>query len=95
MNYEELKYVVRYIKRVINCSECNEKFISKDVNLLGVFPKEAVFQLDCKKCKNTMIVDIGIQYEKKQNHMINKKDVENMRNFLEKFNGDFKSLFRH
>lgn len=94
MNYEELKFVVDYVKKLITCSKCSEKFADTNINLLASLPKEAVFQLNCKKCEHTMIVDIGIQYENNQSKIISKKDVENMHSFLEKFNGDFKSLFK-
>lgn len=95
MNYEDLKELIRYLKKVTKCSECNGRFIDNDVFILATLPLEAIFQLNCRSCENTMLVNIGIKYERDHRSLITKEDVEKMHNFLGNFNGDFKNLFNH
>lgn len=95
MNYEELKFVIRYIKRLVSCSKCNKKFLDRNISVLATFPTEGVFQLDCRHCDHTMIVNIGIQQEADSGRKITETDVHDMHHFLQKFNGDFKSLFKN
>lgn len=94
MNYEELKFVIRYIKKFVTCSKCESKFTDQNINILATLPVEAVFQINCAHCKHMMFVNIGIQHENNENKVISKRDIETMHKFLEKFNGDFKSLFK-
>jgi len=97
MNYEDLKELVRYLKKVTKCSECGSHFLNGDVSVLATIPLEAIFQLNCKKCSNTMLVNIGIKHENEREHraIVTEKDVKEMHSFLDNFNGDFKSLFNH
>ena len=95
MNYEDLKELIRYLKKVTKCPECNGRFLDKDVSVLATLPMEAIFQLSCSKCKNTMLVNIGIKYERDHRSIVTEKDVEDMHKFLGNFNGDFKKLFNH
>ena len=95
MSYEDLKEVIRYLKRVTKCSECNGRFLDKDVSVLATLPFEAIFQLNCKKCGNTMLVNIGLKPEREHRSIVTEDDVENIHNFLHTFNGDFKNLFNH
>ncbi|MCD6109892.1 hypothetical protein J7J83_04000 [bacterium] len=95
MNYEDLKEVIHYLKKITKCSECNGHFTDKDISILATLPFEAIFQLNCKKCGNTMLVNIGIKPEREHRSIVTENDVENIRNFLGSFNGDFKKLFNH
>jgi len=95
MNYEDLKEVTRYLKKATKCSECNKRFLDKDISVLATIPFEAIFQLNCKKCGNVMLVNIGIKPERKHRSIVTEDDVENIRDFLGSFNGDFKKLFNH
>lgn len=95
MNYEDLKELIRYLKKVTKCSDCNNNFLDKDVSVLATLPNEAIFQLHCRKCNNTMLVNIGIKHERDHRSIVTKKDVEEMHSFLNNFNGDFKNLFNH
>lgn len=93
MNYEDLKELIRYLKKVTKCSECNNRFIDKDVSVLATLPLEAIFQLSCRTCHNTMLVNIGIKHEREHRSLVTKEDVNDMKQFLNTFNGDFKNLF--
>lgn len=93
MDYEDLKELIRYLKKVTKCSECNGHFLDRDVSVLATLPLEAIFQLNCRKCDNTMLVNIGIKYERDHRSIVTKEDIRSMRSFLGNFNGDFKNLF--
>lgn len=93
MNYEDLKELIRYLKKVTKCSDCNGHFLDKDVSILATLPMEAIFQLNCRKCDNAMLVNIGITHERNHRAIVTEEDVKEMRHFLGNFNGDFKNLF--
>lgn len=93
MNYEDLKELIRHLKKITKCSDCNGQFLDRDVAILATLPLEAIFQLNCKKCGNTMLVNIGIRHEREHRSIITQEDIKEMHAFLNNFNGDFKTLF--
>ncbi len=94
MNYKDLKELVRYLKEVTKCPHCKKRFIERDISILATLPAEAVFQLDCHNCHNTILVNIGMNNQEEISPGINKDDINSMRSFLSEFNGDFKQLFK-
>lgn len=94
MNYEDLKELVRYLKRLVKCSGCKKNFIDKDISVLATISHEGIFQLECSKCENIMLVNIGLKSGRQHRSLITKNDILDMHNFLEEFNGNFKELFK-
>ncbi|MFC1655677.1 hypothetical protein ACFL3C_02300 [Patescibacteria group bacterium] len=94
MNYKDLKELVKYLKEVTKCPHCKKRFVERDVSILATLPAEAVFQLDCHSCHNTILVNIGMDNQDKIGSSISDEDINSMRDFLSEFNGDFKQLFK-
>ena len=95
MNYKDLKELIKYLREVTKCPHCKKAFSEKDVYILATLPTEAVFQLECNGCHNTLLVNIGLNNNQEHtNTTINKEDINKMHEFLVEFNGDFKELFK-
>lgn len=94
MNYKDLKELIKYLRDVTKCPHCKKVFLESDVSILATLPTEAVFQLDCHNCHNTLLVNIGLNNHNQTNSVISSDDISNMHEFLTEFNGDFKQLFK-
>lgn len=71
--------------------------MNKAISILFTTPMEGVFQLDCAACKQSMIVSITMNNDRPHKSIadrITKQDIEDIHTFLEKFDGDFKTLFK-
>jgi hypothetical protein len=93
MNYNDLKKLVRYLKETTKCPNCKKNFLNKNIIILAILPSEAVIQLDCNKCRCATLVTAGKNLDSLATG-INKNDILDMHNFLSRFNGDFKNLFK-
>ena len=107
MNFFELKEIVKQLKKTVNCNICKKKFHEEDINLLSSIGDDMLFQFDCCSCKNRLVAHVSVvEQNEKENILdihthdnvnygpINKTDVTDMRNFLDKFRGDFNELFK-
>jgi hypothetical protein len=94
MNYKDLKHLVQYLKEMVKCAECKKRFTDNEISILATLPIEGVFQLDCNKCGHSMLVNVGMKGFDENKKAISKDDILDMHSFLNKFNGDFKSLFK-
>jgi len=94
MHYENLKQMVGYLRDMVKCTKCHNAFEEKDILILATLPTEVIFECVCNKCKNTTLANLVMQPLGKNEPIIGKKDVTDMHDFLEAFNGDFKKLFK-
>jgi len=103
MNYTELKEIVRHIKKMVPCSNCNRKFNNDTIHVLSSYNHEALFHFNCSHCHNQLIVHVTVSdtgddksklsIHAKNTHSISQNDVLDMHNFLNGFKGDFRKLF--
>lgn len=94
MNFEDLKELIEHIKAKVPCSNCDYHYIDEDISVIVTLPLEGIFSLNCNKCGATTLANVGIATETTHRTIVTKKDVSEMHEFLENFNGDFKSLFK-
>lgn len=66
----------------------------KEITVIVTTEEEGIFSLKCNKCGMVTLANAGLEYERRHNSVISKKDVNEMHEFLESFNGDFKKLFK-
>jgi len=94
MEYIDLKELIKHVKSNVKCPGCGKRFTDKDISIGAVMDTEAIFQLACSKCEQLMIVNVSIKNPFESGNVITVNDVIDMHNFLDKFNGDFKKLFK-
>lgn len=103
MSYAELKEIIKHLKKVMPCNNCKKKFMNEDMRVLSTFNNEALFHFRCHTCANQLMVHVSVV---EQNEKVNKlniqtqnpgsispNDILDIHNFLNQFNGDFKTLF--
>lgn len=103
MNFNELKELVKHLKKVVPCSTCEKKFTNEDINVVSTFKDEAVFHFTCPKCTNQLLVHVSVTDQGSENSTLNiqaksadsisQNEVLDIHNFLNGFKGDFKKLF--
>jgi len=94
MNFDNLKEVVRHLKKTLPCKNCNKTYLYKNISVIVATPNEGIFALKCQKCGVVTMAEVGINQEREHRAIVTKNDVNEMHEFLESFNGDFKSLFK-
>lgn len=103
MDYNELKEVIKYIKKTVPCSDCNRKFTDEGVKLVSQMGNDLLFHFTCANCGNQLLIHVTLSDQpqnpnrlKIDTHSasnISHDEVLDIHNFLNKFNGDFRSLF--
>lgn len=103
MDLNEFKEIIKHIKKTVPCSECQKKFTDNEVKLVSQMGSEVLFNFDCNRCKNQLLIHVTLASQKQNKNrlkinshkgaQISHDEVLDIHNFLEKFNGDFRSLF--
>jgi hypothetical protein len=102
MNYADLKEIIKQLKKVVLCNNCQKKFGNEEMNLVTTFQNESLFHLNCGNCGNQLLVHVAIvskndastlSIKTHQGPEISQNEALDMHNFLGQFNGDFKQLF--
>lgn len=94
MDFENLKEVVRHLKKTLPCKNCNKIYRYKDISIVVATPIEGIFALKCNKCGVVTLAEVGINPLREHRSIVSKHDINEMHEFLENFNGDFKTLFK-
>ena len=66
MNYSELNQSGRYLKKTLPCSQCTAAYDNSDIEVLSTFDDQGLFNLNCNKCSNQLLVHITISDDEKQ-----------------------------
>ncbi len=103
MNYIDFKQIMKHLKKNLPCSTCGKKFIDEGINLISSLNNSLLFHFTCAECKNELVAEVSIveqtqtvnrlNINTKKGGMVNPNDVLDIHNFLDSFDGDFKTLF--
>lgn len=103
MTYNELKSIIKHLKKEVPCNSCDKKFDDNSIKVLSSYNSDAIFHFDCPHCKNQLIIHVSVLEQNEKESKINisahkpenisKNDILDIHNFLSQFNGDFKKLF--
>ncbi len=107
MNYPEIENVIHHIQKTCKCLQCHGKYDLEDIHIVATTMSEGLFETRCKKCKSSSIITVlispEVEIKKKRingktatsrvHNGISKNDILDMKNFLNKFDGNFKRLF--
>ena len=94
MRYDKLRHLVQHLKQTLPCTKCGKKFLYKNIKVIITTDDEGIFSLKCKSCGALTMANAGLETEREHHSIISKKDVSEMHDFLEDFNGDFKKIFK-
>ncbi len=106
MNFKEIKNIVNHLVKTSNCKDCKNKFKQEDINILATTSTEGLFEIKCPKCNTITIVNVIIGNKQAEQEIETKypttnrthkkityNDVLDIKNFLNKFDGNFKKIF--
>ncbi len=106
MNYPEIENVIKHLKETCKCLNCEGKFEYEDINVIATTNTEGLFETRCKNCESSTLVtvmlepNVEIKKEKLRETVshrihgnISRNEVLDMKNFLNRFDGDFKKIF--
>lgn len=105
MNYRDLKTIMSHIRSKIKCPSCKNAFKDFNLDMANISDKNCVCIGVCPQCNIQMLIETQIlpdlkpikkeqiQIRTHKNNPVAEKEVTDMHNFLQGFNGDFKKLF--
>lgn len=96
MNYPEIENVINHIQKNCKCLQCHNKYKLEDIHVVATTVTEGLFETRCKKCDSSAVITVLIGPEistTRQHKGISKNDILDMKNFLNKFDGNFKKIF--
>jgi len=102
MNFPEINNTIKHLIKTAKCPECKGKYKTSDVNVIATTQMEGLFEIRCSKCMISSIVtvligassDVEILNSANREHRsISENDILDMKNFLNKFDGNFKKIF--
>lgn len=98
MNFKLLKLLIFNIKQTVKCQFCNKRLSDKDISVKSTDKTGALIECNCQKCEKNFKIDAKLHKFKPQNTRshkpINSIEINSMKEFLNDFNGDFKSIFK-
>jgi len=107
MLFNEFKSLLEQLKNSLSCPNCRGKYDEQGMSILGTFRDESFIHLSCTNCKAQALVTAVInRHNEKRPHQglkirnvssnispITANEVIEVHNFLQTFDGSFKSLF--
>lgn len=103
MKFSEIRNAVKHLLKTSKCLHCNNKYAVEDISVVASTHSEGLFEMTCNHCKASTIVTVLLSPEpetKKEagqnlrtHQSISKDDVLDIKNFLNKFDGNFKKIF--
>ena len=65
MNFSELSQIIRYLRKTLPCSQCQAQYGNDNIEVLSTFDDQGLFNLNCAKCQNQLLVHITISDEER------------------------------
>ncbi|EKD49643.1 MAG: hypothetical protein ACD_63C00083G0001 [uncultured bacterium] len=108
MLFKELRQLLAQLKTEITCPNCKRHYEESEMMIAGAINDEAILHLTCSECRSQAIVTAVInRYRENRRHKglkvrnfekpmfkeVTSSDVMDIHNFLENFEGDFKTIF--
>jgi len=102
MNFEEIKNAIKHLIKTSQCNHCERKYLSKNISIIATTKLEGLFEMKCTNCDGSTIVSVFLSPEievkegegyTRTHQAISKNDILDMKNFLNKFDGNFKKIF--
>ncbi|MBI4975474.1 hypothetical protein HZC20_02240 [Candidatus Peregrinibacteria bacterium] len=91
MNFQDIQQIVNHIRETCECLTCKKKFDTDDIHVFVATKNTGMFEMVCKKCDSISIATAVVS--KRTHRSISKDEVLDMKNFMGKFDGDFKKIF--
>ncbi|MBI4234780.1 hypothetical protein HY604_00605 [Candidatus Peregrinibacteria bacterium] len=95
MNQREVKNAVKHLQKTCTCQCCKQKFDAEEIEVVATTQFEGLFELHCPKCKLSAVVTVVITPEFETLHRVSQNDILDVKNFLSKFDGNFKRAFNY
>jgi len=107
MNLNDIDSAVKHIRETCKCMQCDAKFKKSDIHIIAATNIEGLFELRCTKCFSTTIVTVTNTSEPEiteqqaadealpfisKNRSVTHDDILDIKNFLSKFDGNFKKI---
>ncbi|MCX7624335.1 MAG: hypothetical protein RMK01_02870 [Thermomicrobium sp.] len=95
--WEKVRAIV--LNLVERCAVCGQRFTIEDLQALGRSRSTWAFRLTCQYCGASSLIAAVIDEEQLESaapvrdEPVTDRDVEEIREFLEHFDGDFQQLF--
>ncbi|MCS7255105.1 MAG: hypothetical protein RMJ05_06415 [Thermomicrobium sp.] len=96
--WEKVRAIV--LNMVERCAVCGQRFSAEDLQALGRSRSTWAFRLTCQFCGASSLIAAVIDEEQlagspvpEVHEPVTQRDVEEIREFLEHFDGDFQRLF--
>ena len=103
MTFKEIKSAVKHLQSTCKCQGCNQKYTQDDISIVATTKMEGLFELFCNQCALSAIVTVVITPEMeisdastampRQHRSVSENDILDCKNFLAKFDGNFKKIF--
>lgn len=104
MKLNHLTEIVKNVQKTLTCPKCGKLFAGESVEVVDITGDRGLFSAHCLHCNSATLVSMSVrdfrqkiaQREKQVGKVtigkVSPADVVEMKNFLEGFNGDFKTL---
>lgn len=94
MKFSDIRSAVKHLLKNTQCTQCQKKYDVEDVRVIATAGTEGLFELTCVNCKlSTMVTMTKTPTEERAHKSISEDDVLDIKNFLNKFDGNFKKIF--
>lgn len=101
MKYPEIRSAVKHLMKTSKCPHCEGKFKEDNIHVIATTKAEGLFEMKCPGCTASTIVSVFLAPENevlgeqsiRTHGGISHDDVLDMKNFLSKFDGNFKKIF--
>lgn len=79
MNFSELSQIVRYLRKTLPCSHCQNTYENEHIEVLSTFDDQGLFNLTCTQCQSELLVHITINDDQHPHHKAPQKDRKTSR----------------
>ncbi len=94
MRFSDIKNAIKHMLKTSKCLKCEKKYTNHSINIIATTQNEGLFEAVCDHCGSSTIITMLMTPETNREHKsISKNDVLDIKNFMSRFDGDFKKLF--
>ncbi len=94
MKFSDIRSAVKHLLKETKCLQCKKKYGLEDVSIIATTQNEGMFELTCGECQTSTIITMSKFNKGERMHKsISEDEVLDIKNFLNRFDGNFKKLF--